>query len=64
MEFNIKVKDVVYNFELDEYGQVWFLEEDADLGVLKNAFNHETTRDINVAKQIAKKMLYSKGLLD
>lgn len=62
-KFSLTINGATYNFELDNFGQVWHLEKDTDLVIIRNAFNHELTHDIDEAKIIAKKILYSKGLL-
>lgn len=60
MGFTLKIGGGSFDFELDENGMVWHVP----ISGIKNGIEHESTKDVEVAKKIAQRFLYSSGLIN
>lgn len=63
MRFNIVAEGNTFIFELDQHGLVWQVEQNEFLGEVKTGFGHEPTNNQEVAEDIAKQILYGRGII-
>lgn len=63
MIFTLEIEGGNFDFELDEHGMVWFIENDDNLGVIRTGYGHKPTRDREVAENYAKQFLYARRLI-